>query len=152
MICKVCNAENKPNAAFCENCGATLEQETVVTKSCNSDVPATDPGKTLSLVSLILGIAAIVFGTICSCVFSCLGGLIPMVLGVVAIILGILGMNKSKAAGFNNKQGMVGMILGIATIVIVVIFIIVNAVAGGIMGAVGSANTYNSPYSYSYYG
>ena len=150
MICKVCNTDNAPGTMYCENCGATLEQETVVTESYNSDVPATDPGKTLNIISLISGIASVALSFVCTC-FSC-GGILPSALGVLAIILGAIGMGKSKNAGFNNKMGMIGLILGIATIVVVVIFIIVNAVAGGILGAAGSANTYNSPYSYSYYG
>ena len=152
MICKVCNTDNAPGTMYCENCGATLEQETVVTESYNSDVPATDPGKTLSLVSLILGIAAlniislisgiasVALSFVCTC-FSC-GGILPSALGVLAIILGAIGMGKSKNAGFNNKMGMIGLILGIAGVVLVAVISIVFAVIGGVGAIMGEAGSY----------
>ena len=157
MICKACNAANEEGALFCANCGATLEQEPAAAPVYEAPVcetPAVDPGKTLNLVSLILGIVALAAGTICSCFCGCLGGLVPVILGIVAIVLGIIGMNKSKAAGISNKKGMIGMILGIVAVVIVIVFLIINAIIGGIsgmMGAVGGSS-YSDPYAYSYYG
>ncbi len=70
-------------------------------------VAVEDPGKTLGLVSFIL---------------SLVGG------GAIAIILGILGLHKSKNAGHKNTFALAGIIIGsIATIIsflFVVLFII----------------------------
>ncbi len=140
MICKVCNTDNTPGTMYCENCGATLEQETVVTESYNSDVPATDPGKTLNIISLISGIASVVLSFVCTC-FSC-GGILPSSLGVLAIILGAIGMSKSKNAGFSNKMGMIGLILGITGVVLVAVISIVFAVIGGVGAIMGEAGGY----------
>ena len=140
MICKVCNTDNAPGTMYCENCGATLDQETVVTESYNSDVPATDPGKTLNIISLISGIASVVLSFVCTCI-SC-GGILPSALGVLAIILGAIGMSKSKNAGFSNKMGMIGLILGIAGVVLVAVISIVFAVIGGVGAIMGEAGGY----------
>ena len=140
MICKVCNTDNAPGTMYCENCGATLEQETVVTESYNSDVPATDPGKTLNIISLISGIASVALSFVCTC-FSC-GGILPSALGVLAIILGAIGMGKSKNAGFNNKMGMIGLILGIAGVALVAVISIVLVVIGGVGAIMGEAGGY----------
>ena len=146
MICKVCNTDNKPGAVFCENCGATLEQAPV-TCDVETTVPATDPGKTLNLISLILGIASLALGIICSCI-TC-GGILPSLLGVAAIVLGAIGMKKSKSAGFSGKMGMIGLILGIAGVVIVTLLGIIIAVLGGIGQIMGATS---ESYASGYYG
>ena len=149
MYCNNCgnaNAEGK----FCDVCGAEIiaepvavEAEPVVTPENVVDAAvAVDPGKTLGTVSMILGIAALVLGSICSCLFSCLGGSLPLIAAVVGVILGIMAMNKSKAAGFKNKSALIGVILCAATIVIVLVFIGINAIVGGIIGASTSSGYY----------
>lgn len=145
MYCKNCGALNAEDVAFCANCGAEMqaEVEAPVVESAYEPVEAPaaepvvveqeakDPGKTLGIVSLILGIAAIVLGTVCSCGCACLGSILPCVLAVVGIILGIIGMNKSKAAGFSNKLALIGIILSGVSVLVMVIFVIINAVIGG---------------------
>lgn len=108
------------------------------------EAPAVDSGKTMNLVSLILGIASLVFGSMCSCAFACLGGLVPGCMGIAAIITGILGMKKSKADGFKGTLGLIGMILGIASLLVIFVFIIVNAIIGG----VAYSDAFNSGYYY----
>jgi len=108
------------------------------------ETPAVDPGKTMNLVSLILGIASLVFGSMCSCAFACLGGLVPGCMGIAAIVTGILGMKKSKADGFKGTLGLIGMILGIASLLVIFVFIIVNAIIGG----VAYSDAFNSGYYY----
>ena len=173
MKCQYCYAENESGAQFCTNCGAALAQETPVEEVVAAveetpveevvtaveetpveeviapvegvvETPAKDPGKTLGLVSLILGIAALVLGSVCSCAFACLGGLVPGCMGIAAIITGILGMKKSKADGFKGTLGLIGMILGIASLLVIFVFIIVNAIVGG----VAYADAFNSGYYY----
>ena len=61
---------------------------------------AEDPGKTLGLVGMVLGILGM---TICNGTFF---------VSIAAIICGSIGMKKSKEAGFKNTFGLVGVILG----------------------------------------
>lgn len=140
MICKDCNSENENGLQFCTNCGANLEPETVTEAVAETEetVAATDPGKVLNLISLILGIVSLLSGSICSCLAACVGGTPAALVAVGAIVTGVLGMKKSKEAGFNNKLGLIGMILGIATLAIVLVLIIINAVVGGIGAIVNS--------------
>ena len=95
--------------------------------------PAVDPGLSLGKISLVLGIIALVSGTICSCIFACLGGSLPFVCAVVSIVISILALNKSKDAGFTNKKATTGLILSIATIIVIIIFVIFNGILGAAM-------------------
>ena len=138
MICKRCNQDNEPGALNCSYCGASLYS-----------APLADPGKAMNLISMILGIVALAMGSICSCAFACLGGFVPMILAAVAIILGIIGMKKSRNAGFYNNQGKIGMILGIVALVVIFAFIGMNA----FMGAMEAVSTPSYGYgNYYYYG
>ena len=154
MKCQYCYAENESGAQFCTNCGAALAQETPVEEVVAAveetpveeviapvegvvETPAKDPGKTLGLVSLILGIAALVLGSVCSCAFACLGGSFAFALSAAAVVTGILGMNKSKAAGFKNTLALIGMILGIAALLVNVICTIIGMVGGAAMAESG---------------
>ncbi len=70
-----------------------------------------DPGKTLGLVSMIAGIVA-------------LGGrVIPVISGlslpaaIVAVICGIMGKKNSAKAGVENSNAKVGLVCGIAGLI-----------------------------------
>lgn len=167
MICKACNAENENGAQFCVNCGAALEQEAAPVEEvvapveevaapveevvapveevaapaeeATAEVPASDPGKLLNLISLICGAVGLVFSSLCTCLGGCLGGFIPMLIGVAAIVTGLLGMNKSKAAGFKNTLGLIGLILGIASVAAFILFI-VGSFLLSLLGYAGGAN------------
>lgn len=163
MICKACNAENKDGALFCANCGATLEQESVVveaTEVAPEIEVATDPGKGLGITALILSIAGLVLATLCSCgcglfMMGWLPSIIGFILSVVGMILGIVASKKSKAAGCKNGMATVGMILGIVGVVLGVVSVvasIVTIIIGGFGSILGSATSYSDPYAYSYYG
>jgi hypothetical protein len=111
--------------------------EVVVNNAPAAEVVAVDPGKTFGMVSMIAGIAGLVLGTVLSCACACLGSIIPAIASVVAIVLGIMAMNKSKAAGYTNKMALAGIILGAVALVVILVFIIVNAVIGAGMGMQG---------------
>lgn len=157
MICNHCNQYNPDGAAFCENCGAPLTAAPTV----NTDIPQVtptpdysapaanpnvDPGKSQGTIALILGIVSLVLGTICSCLLACLGGILPLIAAIIGVILGKSAMNKSQAAGFENKQAKTGMILSIIAIVVIVVFIIGNAILGGVLAASGAMDYSNFGY------
>ena len=84
-------------------------------------VTAVDPGKGMGVAALVLGIIGLVTGTVCNCGCACtifgvfISGPIAILLAIVGLILGIIGMKKSKTAGFKNTMALVGIILsGIA--------------------------------------
>lgn len=62
---------------------------------------AEDPGKTLGIVSLITSILGI---------------------GLVGLITGIIGRNKSKAAGYSNGMALAGIIISSISMVVGLIF------------------------------
>lgn len=160
MICNSCNAENKEGALFCENCGTSLEQAAPVAEvPANEPVapveaavevaPVADPGKTLNLIALILGIASLVIGAICPCSCPYVGWLayvlVPL-MGAASIILGVIGMKKSKEAGLDGKQGKLGMILGIAGIAVLVVMGIISLLSGVAVGILGGVMGYMEGY------
>ena len=98
MFCKNCGSQNE-DGKFCSVCGARLEQEIVET---GSSTEAQNPGKVMGIVSLVMGIVSLVSGSLCSCMCACAGGIVPLIISVVGLIMGILGMSKSKDAGFSN--------------------------------------------------
>ncbi|WP_269939712.1 DUF4190 domain-containing protein [Arthrobacter sp. HY1533] len=78
--------------------------------------PPVDPGKTLSIVAIIL----------------------PFVgFGLVGLILGIVAMNKSKAAGFKNTLALVAVIIGALSVIgaiigAIVLIVFLNSASEGI--------------------
>jgi hypothetical protein len=115
------------------------------------EVPAADPGKLLNLISLICGAVGLVFSALCTCLGGCLGGFIPALVGVAAIVTGVLGMKKSKAAGFKNTKALVGVILSGVGLASIVLFVLINAIIGGLNGmsqAQGYGDNYFSSYGY----
>lgn len=71
--------------------------------------PADFPGKTLGIVGLVLAIF----------------------MNVVGLIISIVARNQSKAAGFPNTPAKAGIIVGIITTVLAIIYVIVIVVAMG---------------------
>lgn len=103
---------------FCKNCGNSFEGS--ICPNCGTQM--TDPGKGLGVASLVLGICGLVFGILCPCLAACLGAILPLALSITGLILGILGKNKSAAAGFSNGPAKVGFILSIVALAITLIF------------------------------
>ena len=69
-----------------------------------------DPGKVMAIISLILGILGILTGWAWG---------LGCILGVVAVILGVISGNKSQAAGFpKSGLALAGLICGIVGILL----------------------------------
>lgn len=68
---------------------------------------AEDPGQVMGIISIVLSF----FG-----------------LGLIGIILGVLSLNKSKAAGYKGTLGLVGTIIGIVFTVLALLYVIFIAV------------------------
>lgn len=158
MVCKNCGMENAEDFAFCAGCGATLDEveaapeETTVpeytyeAEAFEDTTPASDPGKVFGIIALICGIVAVLvpFGCFCMC-GGCFSPLLGILCGGAAIVLGVIGMNKSKAAGYKNTLGVVGMILGILALVGCLLFALINCLfvgASGFMSALDSSSSY----------
>ncbi|MCA0228674.1 DUF4190 domain-containing protein [Patescibacteria group bacterium] len=73
---------------------------------------AEDPGKTMGIISLVLGLLNI---------------------GLVGLILGIMARSKSKAAGYNNGVALAGIIVSVITMIGTIIAVI-SIVALGAFG------------------
>ena len=138
MFCRNCNAQNLPNARECVACGTPLDP-----------IYKSDPGKALGIVSLILGAVAL---ALCSCCYSmiyCFYGVGPLILAVVAAVLGFLSVKKSKAAGYKNVLGKIGLILGIVALAIVLTFYVASLCYTLVMVLTSAMEpTYSSGYYY----
>ncbi|MDO8682442.1 MAG: DUF4190 domain-containing protein [Armatimonadota bacterium] len=87
--------------------------------------PAMKPGYNLALASLIVGAV----GLLLSC---CIPGL-PLIAGIVAIVLGVMGQSTDKRAGTEDSStktmaiigivlGAIGLMLGLVGIIYYVVF------------------------------
>ncbi len=140
MKCPVCGVEVEEGVKFCPTCGAEMEAQTPVENTASMDgelidaAPAKDSGKIFGIVAMILGIAALAIGFVLSCSCACLGSILPMLMAIAGIVLGVVGMNMSKKAGFKNNMALVGIILSAVAIVIMIVMIIVNGAIGAMAG------------------
>ncbi|MBR5135363.1 MAG: zinc-ribbon domain-containing protein [Clostridia bacterium] len=133
MICKICGQMIADDATFCPICGAAVETQPVSFEVAE-EVPASDPGKTLGLIAMIVGIVAAALSCVCAC--SCLSMTVPPLFAVAAMVLGFIGMKKSKAAGFKNPRALVGLITGGGALGVTVcyyaVYIICYVIIGGV--------------------
>ena len=139
MYCEKCGSKIT-GGAFCSTCGAPInvkapyssqhEIENISAEIQHVDKVSGDPGKAMGTAALVLGIVGVAIGTVCSCMFACLGGIIPLACAIVGLVLGCKAMKQSKLAGYNNMKAMTGVILSIVAIVVVVVFICINALFG----------------------
>lgn len=75
-----------------------------------------------------MGVAALVLGILSCCLF-CLYGVVSLVLGILAVIFGIKGRRKAERGEANNHgqaqagliTGIIGIVLGLAVIVLIAI-------------------------------
>lgn len=88
------------------------------------------PSNGKSVASLVLGIVAISLGSICSCLFSFLGGIPSMVCAIVGLVLGVQSNNAAKRIGLSNSKAQAGIVLSIVSLIIISIFIIMYVILG----------------------
>ena len=128
MLCNNCGNLLADDAAFCNACGASTNpapepQQPTYAPPQPTYVPTLeDPGKGMGTAALVLGICGLSLGVLCTCFLWYVGGFLPLIAAVVGIILGKMGMNKSAAAGFENKRAKTGMILSIVAVIVIVVF------------------------------
>lgn len=140
MICKSCGYENAEGSVFCANCGASMEApvaEVVVDQPIVEAPVVAEKKKSepMGIISMILGIVGLLGSTICSCLCGCLGGSPALLMCIAGVVLGVIGMNKSKKLGEKNTMALVGIILSGVGILLFIIFALVGgAISTAIMG------------------
>lgn len=99
------------------------QQNQIYAPPVNTSQPASaDPGQTLGIVALVLGVLSIL-STCCS-IFFIPGLGLPF--GIAAVVCGALGMKKSKAAGKTNTMATVGLVMGIPALVVSIISTVIS--------------------------
>ena len=136
--CPYCNSDLAADAKFCTVCGANMPEqpaaEPVGQTAEQTAAPWFDPGESLGKTSMILGIVGLAAGAVLACACACLGGILPLAAAITAIVLGIIAMSKSKAAGYSNKKALTGIITGAVAVVVIILFIALNGVIGAMIG------------------
>ena len=154
MFCSHCGQEISENNRFCQNCGAPVTpaytpaeedlnyqqpQESLQYTAYPPVYPAApaDPGATHGTVAFVLGLVGLIVGAICSCGCAILGGILPLIACILAIVFGYQAKQESAQVGLHNSRAQTGVILGIIGIAVILVFIIINAIVGAVMGASG---------------
>ncbi|MGX4689538.1 DUF4190 domain-containing protein [Streptomyces sp. JNUCC 63] len=89
-----------------------------------------------------MGTAAMVLG-ILSCSMFCLYGVFSVVLGIVAVVLGVKGRRRAERGEANNHgqaqagliTGIIGLVLGLAMLVLMIVIIVVGINEGNSIDA-----------------
>ena len=140
MICKSCGYENAEGSVFCANCGASMEAPVaeVVADQPYVETPVVAEKKKaepMGIIAMILGILGLLGSTFCSCLCGCLGGSPALIMCIAGVVLGIIGLNKSKKQGETNTMALVGIILSGVGILLFIIFALVGgAISTAILG------------------
>lgn len=142
VYCKNCGAE-VPTEDICPKCGTLVEGEVEVVQEVVEQIPVKDPGKVLGIVSLILGIVSIV-GNCCTCipVISWIVAFALPIFAIVGLILGIVGMKKSKKAGFKNTFAIIGLIISIVGIIIAIVSIVLSVFGLSMFAIAGASGAF----------
>ncbi|MGZ3118037.1 DUF4190 domain-containing protein [Streptomyces sp. H62] len=91
-----------------------------------------------------MGTAAMVLGILACCMF-CAYGVVSLVLGILAVVFGVKGRRRAERGEANNHgQAQAGFIMGIIGIVLGIAVMAVIAVA--IVAAVNDDSEYQDPY------
>lgn len=87
----------------------------------------------MGVASLILGIVAIVFGLVPLPIPG--KGIIGLICAIVGVILGAVGRKKAKNAGQPTGAATAGMVLSIISLILDVIAVIVTVACVGVIGS-----------------
>ncbi|OLZ66950.1 DUF4190 domain-containing protein [Streptomyces sp. IMTB 2501] len=91
-----------------------------------------------------MGVAALVLGILSICLF-CLYGVVSLVLGILAVVFGIKGRRRAELGeASNHGQAQAGLIMGIIGIVLGIAVIVLLAI--GITTAINDSRTHSDPY------
>ncbi|EST33895.1 hypothetical protein M878_11840 [Streptomyces roseochromogenus subsp. oscitans DS 12.976] len=91
-----------------------------------------------------MGVAALVLGILSICLF-CLYGVVSLVLGILAVVFGIKGRRRAELGeATNHGQAQAGLIMGIIGIVLGIAVIVLLAI--GINAAIHEGSTHSDPY------
>lgn len=85
---------------------------------------------------LVLGIVALVINATLGCLCSCLGALPGIVCAIISIVMGSKA-KKELAPGVEDKNIKTGMLLSYIALGVAVLFMILNAVLGGVLASTG---------------
>ena len=85
---------------------------------------------------LVLGIVALVINATLGCLCSCLGALPGIVCAIISIVMGAKA-KKELAPGVEDKNIKTGMLLSYIALGVAVLFMILNAVLGGVLASSG---------------
>ena len=85
---------------------------------------------------LVLGIVALVINATLGCLCSCLGALPGIVCAIISIVMGS-NAKKQMAPGIEDKNVKTGMLLSYIALGVAALFIILNAILGGVLASTG---------------
>ena len=140
MICKSCGYENAEGSVFCANCGASMEAPVaeVVADQPYVETPVVAEKKKaepMGIIAMILGILGLLGSTFCSCLCGCLGGSPALIMCIAGVVLGIIGLNKSKKQGEKNTMALVGIILsGVGILLFIISALVGGAISTAFLG------------------
>ena len=156
-ICRVCAVSEEPIAEPVAEPVAEPIEPAAIEEIPNAEpaeatpeLPAVDPGKTLGIISMILGIVAVLLNSVCSCIplLGCVTTVIAIIAAIAGAVLGFIAMSKSKAAGFKNTLALVGVILSIASVALWLFSLIFSLIFGSLPALFSTTSSSSSYYSY----
>ena len=133
MFCPNCGAQNADNAPFCANCGSRFEQQAPAAPVYNpapgyapvapgyTPAPVVNPGKGMGIGALVLGILSLVLWCFWYISIPC---------SLIGVILGGVGMKKSKDAGMNNGMAVAGLVCSVVSLAFWVLIFVYAAIIG----------------------
>jgi len=144
MFCPKCGNNCPDNVPSCPTCGYSFaqaqqspygqpQQTPYGQQPYGYNVPA-QPKNTKPV--LVLGIVALVINATLGCLCSCMGALPGIVCAIISIVLGAKA-KKELAPGVEDKNIKTGMLLSYIALGVAALFIILNAVLGGVMASTG---------------